>query len=91
MKLQNVLFDENPYLSAQLGQAEVHVLREKILSLQIKNSDDGYIAEVTMDNGEQRAFAVNGKSVLSGEFDYGVYKIKLDKLCKITEVPETEK
>jgi AcrR family transcriptional regulator len=89
--LGNALFDENPYLSAKLGQGEVQVPIKRILSLEIQKSDDGYIAEATMDNGEKRVFAVDGKSVLSGEFDYGVYKARLEKLSRIGGIPETEK
>jgi AcrR family transcriptional regulator len=91
VQLRNVLFDENPYLSVELGQGEVRVLTERISSLQMRKSGDGYVAEVSMDNGEKRAFAVDGKSVLSGEFDYGVYRIQMEKLSRLAEIPQSEK
>jgi AcrR family transcriptional regulator len=91
VQLRNVLFDENPYLSVELGQGEVRVLTERISSLQMRKSGDGYVAEVSMDNGEKRVFAVDGKSVLSGEFDYGVYRIQMEKLSRLAEIPQSEK
>ena len=91
VEVHNLLFDENPYLSIELGQGEARVRTERISSLQIRKSDDGYVAEVTMDNGEKRAFVVDGKSVLSGEFDYGVYRVQLERLSRIARISETER
>ena len=53
VELHNLLFDENPSLSIELGQGEVRVLTGRISSLQIRKSDDGYVAEVTTDSGEK--------------------------------------
>jgi AcrR family transcriptional regulator/predicted DNA-binding transcriptional regulator AlpA len=87
VELHNLLFDENPYLPTKLGQGEVQVPTQRILSLEMQKSDDGYTAEVTMDNGEKRAFAVDGQSVLSGEFGYGVYRVRLEELSRIAGIP----
>jgi AcrR family transcriptional regulator len=90
VKLLNLLFDENPHLSIELGQGEANVPCEKISSLRIDKSDDGLVAEVVIDDGQKKSFVADEKSVLSGELGYGVYRVQLEKLSTVFRILETE-
>lgn len=90
VKLVNLLFDENPHLSLELGQGEVQVSYEKISSLGIEKKDDGLVAEVAIDDGQKKSFPVDGKSVLSGRLGYGVYRVKLERLSTVFRIMEID-
>ncbi|MBN1847475.1 MAG: TetR family transcriptional regulator [Deltaproteobacteria bacterium] len=90
VRLVDLLFDGNPHLSIELGQGEVQVPCERISSLRIDRSDNGLMAEMAIDEGQNRSFVVDGKSVLSGRLGYGVYKVHMERLSTIFGIPETE-
>ena len=90
VKLVNLLFDENPHLSLELGQGEVQVPCEKISSLRIEKSDDGLVAKVAIDDGQKESFVADGKSVLSGRLGFGVYRVQLERLSTIFRILETK-
>ena len=89
VELDDLLFDDQPHLTIELGQGRAQVPSKRISSLRIDKSDEGFLAEVTLDDGQKRSFAADGKSTLSGGFGYGLYRVPLEKLATVFRIPET--
>ena len=84
LRLNDIRFDGDICLPGTFGQAELRVALEDIMKIQFKKGRRLWVADVTLQTGEQIILNVDRQLMVSGKTAFGDYKVSLGEISEIS-------